>query len=463
MPEHISAGQAERFRQRRLQPAELIATYDHIALCEECRQLLSEAEQPQIALSGFLADLAATAEAKSEHLSHDQIAAYVDGYADEVERERVESHVERCSSCAVELRDLQELQAKPPRWTVLENLPVWKRIAGFFQLPRRRIPLQIAATAAIVALLVWVATLPLRNEVADVKAQLSRLQQTNDALRKEALAAAELRAEISELRKATEDLRRNYTTAAARVEKLESRRGSGPTRSLPAGNLTNLMNDASGLVSVDAGGNVTLPVSLASLDLPPVKAALITGRAETPSELAAITGSSPGGLRSRGVGVSFSLRSPVGTMVETDRPTFSWDPLSGANSYVVVVYDSSFRPVESSEALAATEWTVPRPLQRGRIYSWQVTALKDGQEFKSPTAPGPDAKFKILASESGREIERARRNYAGSHLVLGVLSAKAGLLDDAEREFAALAQRNPGSTTAQKLLSSIRALRQPAR
>jgi hypothetical protein len=162
-----------------------------------------------------------------------------------------------------------------------------------------------------------------------------------------------------------------------------------------------------------------------------------------------------------GEGVAFALLSPVGTVVESDRPTFRWRPLNGAINYSVTIHDSNFNPVATSPSLGGTEWTIPRPLQRGTVYSWQVTALKDGNEITSPTPPAPEAKFKVLEQAKADEIERAKQTSGFSHLVLGILYAQGGLLDEAEREFVALLGVNPNSPVVQKLLHGLQALRRP--
>jgi hypothetical protein len=88
-----------------------------------------------------------------------------------------------------------------------------------------------------------------------------------------------------------------------------------------------------------------------------------------------------------------------------------------------------------------------------------VTATADGKEILSPTAAAPEAKFAVLGQDEAEELERARLSVPDSHLTLGVLYARAGLLDEAEREFRLLVEANPKSPAASKLLRSLRELR----
>jgi hypothetical protein len=141
----------------------------------------------------------------------------------------------------------------------------------------------------------------------------------------------------------------------------------------------------------------------------------------------------------------------------TDRPTFRWSSLEGATSYVVEVYDNDFNPVARSTELTNTSWS-GASLARGLVYTWQVTATKDGQEVKSPAPPSRQAKFRVLDQAKLNELAAAKRTYSSSHLVLGLLYADAGLLREAEQELRAVQSANPDSQITRALLSQVRAL-----
>lgn len=158
-------------------------------------------------------------------------------------------------------------------------------------------------------------------------------------------------------------------------------------------------------------------------------------------------------------GAKFSVLDPAGSVLLTDRPTFRWSELEGATGYVVEVYDAGFNLVASSPRLDARTWSAPQTLARGKVYSWQVTAFKDGQEIKSPRPPAPQARFRILDRAKADELARARRAYPSSHLTLGLLYARAGLLKEAEQELRLLQRANPDSEIARGLLRQVQALR----
>ena len=217
----------------------------------------------------------------------------------------------------------------------------------------------------------------------------------------------------------------------------------------------------------DGGRQVTLDKEgkLSGVDLLPpayqamLREALATQRFEKSSLLAGLArpGSS---LMSDNQGNSFSVIEPIGKVVLSDRPTFRWSQLSGATGYVVEVYDERFNLTASSPQGNFDSWTLPKPLRRGEVYSWQVKALKDSQELKSPSPPAPQAKFRILDQAKAHELAQARSSYASSHLLIALLCSRAGLLDEAEQELQLLQKENPNSTVISRWLASVRAVRQ---
>jgi len=258
----------------------------------------------------------------------------------------------------------------------------------------------------------------LQRQVVELKSQLSLLQQANNAMQSQAATVSELQAQIAQLRRAF------VSTAPV----------SSPTIS----------------TAVEA-----LPPEYQQM----VKTALATQRVETPPTLTALIGKTSTLLGGSSEGLPFELLRPVATIVETSRPTFRWRPLLGATRYVVTVYDANLSPVESSRSLVRTDWKVSHSLQPGAVYSWQVTALKDGKEVTSPAPPVTEAKFKVLEKSTARELESVERSQAASPLILGILYAQAGLLDQAEKELRSVPDANPDSSAAHNLLSSMRALR----
>jgi len=116
----------------------------------------------------------------------------------------------------------------------------------------------------------------------------------------------------------------------------------------------------------------------------------------------------------------------------------------------------------TSRCLNGDENQLPlTPRDIGRLHKPVVALGADNldQEFTSPRPPAPQAKFRILDQAKAHELAPARRAYASSHLTLGLLSAQAGLLDEAEQELRALQKANPNSAIARRLLAGVQAMR----
>jgi hypothetical protein len=135
---------------------------------------------------------------------------------------------------------------------------------------------------------------------------------------------------------------------------------------------------------------------------------------------------------------TFEVAAPVGTVVLGDRPTFRWQAMGGAKQYVVAVFDENFEKVAGSAPVAGTEWQPEAPLPRGRMYIWQVSAQMGNRTVRAPQPPAPEARFEIAGADAAGALDTARRLHPGNHLLLAVLLAKAGALDDAARELDAL-------------------------
>jgi hypothetical protein len=190
-----------------------------------------------------------------------------------------------------------------------------------------------------------------------------------------------------------------------------------------------------------------------------IKAALQSGKLEQPAALGQLNSGPSTLLSESGDGLPFRLLNPLGQVVRSPQPTFRWRSLAGAQSYKVIVTDANLNEVAVSPLLNATEWRITQPLKPGEIYSWQVTAQKNGVAVTSPVLPAPQAKFKVLNRSTSEMLQQAERAYPRSHLTRGVLYCEAGLLEDSEQELRLLVRENPQADIARKLLQSIRSMR----
>jgi hypothetical protein len=438
--EHLSVQLFERYRQRRLEPAELLALDDHLATCAACREQLRAMKPSRAALLRLRANLQTAAQTAPDHLLREQLVAYIRSQLDEVDRELVESHLEFCPQCAAqaqELRALTERQAAAVTAspaTADSQITVstwWAKLVASLGLPSLRerflpapgwSPLALRVASAVATVLLVLAT------------------------------ALWLRTRIER-----QEIAGHQPTPSPSPAQPSVSPPVGPQPATPAPILLAL-NDGSGQITLDAQGKIAGLESLSPADQQRVKTALTTQTVQTPKALKELSDSS-GAIMGSSTGAAFALLSPIGKLVASDRPTFRWQPLGRSVNYQVTITDpeASYREVAASPALSGTKWVVDHPLERGRIYTWQVTARTEGGEIKAPAPNAPEARFKVLEQAKAGELARAKKTYAGRHLVLGLLYAQAGLLDEAEREFQALVAANSGSPVAKNLLRDVRA------
>jgi hypothetical protein len=232
------------------------------------------------------------------------------------------------------------------------------------------------------------------------------------------------------------------------------------------------LQDQRGPVGLDGNGNLLGLDGVPPGEATSIAAALQHGSLEVPDEVRTLS-TIPKSIAMDDNAAGMALTSGASTCVRTTRPTLSWQPVEGAQVYTVVLFNAQGRPLYYGGPTSETSWTPPAPLQRGVIYTWRVGAYRPSEtqtarRVGAGATPPPSEKlagaatrFKVIDAPSATALERALRAAPGSRVVAGVLYARAGLLDDAGREFKALAAANPDSGLAKALLASVEAARLP--
>lgn len=144
--------------------------------------------------------------------------------------------------------------------------------------------------------------------------------------------------------------------------------------------------------------------------------------------------------------------SPSGMVVETTRPAFTWNARSGDRSTVLVL--AGDREVVRSESLTTATWRTPRDLSRGVTYTWQVEIDRNGELEVIPSPPARPPQFHILDAATHAGIEAARRQHPTDPLFLGIIYARAGLIDEARTELRRV-REGADVPTAQRLLREL--------
>lgn len=489
MREHLSARELELYGARRLSPAERWAVDEHLADCPACRERAAGVTHAGERFESLLNDFERTASAPMEHLDFGQIAGFVDEAMNEAERAVVADHLAVCASCVREVRELsafrvslETVSSDEPAAEARRNTPdapagertgMFGRLFGF---PGWASPLTAGAAALVLLSIAGLFWLTRSGDAPAPSPEVTRGERPSapvnaDASGQGEAATGERTGAVSESK--TEAGRETVSDDSSKRQEDErdgalrpSRGGESPAARRPAQpTIVVALNDGGKRIALDDAGNLVGLERLPESDRRAVKSALASGRVSTPPALSGLTaGGGPllggGSGEGDGGGAMFAPLTPVGTVVHAARPSFKWRALEGATSYVVKVFDTSFNKVATSGAISGVEWTPPEgALTRGRVYLWQVTALREGEEVTAPAPGEPEARFKVLEDGKARELDAAQRAAGDSRLALGVLYARAGLLDEAERELRALLEENPASATAQKLLRDLHARR----
>ncbi|MCM3901452.1 MAG: zf-HC2 domain-containing protein [Pyrinomonadaceae bacterium] len=435
---HLTENQIEDYGRRSLSATELLSVADHLGVCESCRR------QVERALSGDAAFLAlrfevfdppagiASSARVWTHPTVEQIAEYVDGMPTGEELQVVQDHLTICEQCALAVTDLRAFKSQvAPRLNreyhpapVRATFQSWRhRLLAFLPSPLLRSPLAFSSALAVLLLmvigwLIWQAQQKKEREVVIATPPTSFTPPSTPSVMPtpSPIPAPEAAPVIAEL------------------------------------------NDGEGRVVLDRAGKLSGVDNLPPAYQRMVRESLTNQRLTQSSLLVGLNRPTSSLMGGDEQGNKFSVTEPVGKVMLSDRPTFRWSQLEGATGYIIEVYDKKFNLVTGSSPLTDKSWTAPQPLKRGEIYSWQVKAIKDGQEFRSPRPPATQAKFRILDQRKANELTQAQGAYGSSHLTLGLLYAEAGLLDQAEKEFQALQKANPDSELVRRLLSQLQKL-----
>jgi hypothetical protein len=443
-PGHLSDQDLERYRGQGRPRAELLALDDHLAACEDCSaRLWSGAESTEVFDLIEMA-LAASPDISTEHLTYEQMACLADEQVTGEDRDALSIHLAECHQCSMEVTDLRrdrsliegrrgEAYGQSRRGSTDKTLDFRKKRSGTWEVWSRP-AIQLAAAAVLVLSVGLGTSLVMRSRVAALESRIADLVQQNHALAEKARATQDLENELAEARRESDALHQEPTLPGQAVVSL---------------------NDGPGRITMAMDGSLTGLDFLNRANRDEVKAALTGQRVKIPTEIASLVSGTGTLMGADGDQASYGLLQPLGTAVRSDRPAFRWREVPGAGNYEVNIYRAGFNEVATSGPLNKTAWTPNAPLERGQVYTWQVVAVIDDKQVVLPPPAAPRAKFKILDQSAFAELERVQRAASNSHLAMGVIYARNGLLDESRREFQALVAANPTSEVAKKLLRAV--------
>ncbi len=188
--------------------------------------------------------------------------------------------------------------------------------------------------------------------------------------------------------------------------------------------------------------------------------AVLSGRVEIPQGIAQMIHRPQGLLRGKVVRQAVQLETPVATAALSLQPEFRWRGISSADWYRVAVFDSQFNPVVESEQLSTVTWRCTKPLDPVKEYLWQVTTSIGGRKTVSPQPPEPEARFVVLSETESSRLAALAAKYPGDRVLLGVLYARAGAIEQARQEWSD-AQTGKPVSGAERLAKNIEMAGQP--
>ena len=394
---HLTEEELRQYRLRKMPPSELLAADDHLVECGDCRQSLARIVPGAAGSAGLWQALTSSEPPSSRHLSHEELAAFAENDWSKADRQQVTVHLEHCPQCSEDAEDLRKFHDDLAQPPLVSVT----KAPVTKVIPSRRSFFTVPVWAGAAAVIVLAIFLGYRFFHANPQPGSSMVVQ-----------------------------------------------------------LVVQLKDGGGAIGLDSVGRLSSPRPFDPGDEKKIKDALVSKRIEPPAVLPLL--SSPQGtlLGSAGAPQGLQLIAPLATAVPDDKPIFRWRPMPQASSYVVSIYDSRYGKLVQGPPVTQNEWQADRALPRGQIYTWQLTAKVKGKLLRAPLPPAPEARFQVLSQSEAEQLEKARREHADSHLLLGLLYAQAGALDDSIRELTALLAANPDSGVAQELLASVQQLRQ---
>jgi hypothetical protein len=418
MDTHLSTEEIRNYLGRKLSQHDFNRASDHVHSCKVCyRDFLAELQE-RFPIEIDLDELAGM---QGWHLEGEELAAYVEGRMDELNFECASLHLEECGSCMEKTSAAFEYRLEHPRLSPIarrKQPSTWSRyLHGFQSISTPRLQLVTAAVLLLgMALFMWALLHP-RSEKSQLAGTRPPETVSPHSPGPPTVPVQPAPGAGSDIGKKVDESTPNHVPTGTHSEKGEVRRQEDQVdRALIAKNLT-------------------MPLAIELLDRTPAIA--VRGN---PS-----------------FNPSFKIIRPFATVVMNDRPTFRWTELSGATSYTVSVFDSELHLIRTSEPLTELQWLMPESLEAGIVYTWTVTALKDGREVVAP-APPARAEFMILGDSQVIKLHRMLWR-TDSHAVRGVHYAEAGLLDEAEQEFRTHLTLSPADDSAKKLLGTVESWR----
>lgn len=382
MTAHLSKDLIARYKEQALLPGEWRYIREHTASCEPCRVEVLDQEKLVATVRAEREEFRRLAGEELLHPATAELNSYVRSNLNANESEIIETHLEMCSSCAKTAEEIQSeiVTAYPPP---IGSIDAVKREAGEMLsfAPNQRLTRKwlrpgfaFASLFVIITLLGVVILLSLRSNNSQQPASFG--------------GAGEFTQGPTPLvpnTNSTPSPPQQNQGLNNNIDSLAGANGSDPSRQVRKSQArTRRPSKPSGKTNLIPGSNSPLETVF-----------------EDPNLMSKIR-YKPRYLLGPENGKVVRVRplSPIGTVIKGTLPTFKWSPVDGAASYRVTILDEELNPFIPASNTTSTELSIAAPLARGKVYTWQVTAIMpDGSEIPSTSAAHPAPRFAVLAGE----------------------------------------------------------------
>lgn len=406
----------------------LIEACEHIRTCARCRARLAEAADYRTATIGLGAVATTTEDCPEYEVLSDLVDEKLVGRV----LRSVERHVTNCELCWQDVETLQSARSRAslaPEITVVPGARSGRRTWRVFSWKSAT---ATAVGAAAVAAVMMMSHAPVAKGPGSSQTIASNTPKVKIespvGVKPNSSVVVPPKREVATNPPVTPEAPKTITPAPTRIAMLKD-----------------------GAISVESVGG-KIEVKSAGHDLESVVAASVnrkirTGRLPADMKLAM----NPETLRGSAGNVDIRKTSPAASGMLSSQPQFKWDAVDGAESYRIQV-SSADGTTAVDTVTSATSFRTEKKLPAG-AYVWTVSVrMGELAEWQASKAQS----FRILSQSDAELLSIAKRKYAGSHLVMGTVYERLGMIDEATREYQALVKENPGSPLAEKLLSGVR-------
>ena len=425
----------ERYLQGNIEPDRMLAIDAHICECEKCKSVINSLS----ALKSTGSNLGAELLTLRDCPEYEDLSALVDGTLKSDQLKSVQAHANSCELCSNDIAYIQQLRShaalrekisvKPgmTRRAATKPFSIWKWVSA---------GASIAIIAAVAITLGNPNSTPNQHKViakinppANTAVEKEHTNTTPSVANKPNIPSGAVANNTNQPSSAGPEYASVLRDGRYKVIKVDGKLALAKKDGTLAGSTLEAQIEAS------------------------IAQKLKTGKVKPPKQVMLALNTTK--LRANGEytppPTAPKLIAPIGKIVMSDTPSFTWSKVDLAESYRIKVIDEAGNPVFEG-VTQKNSLTLSKHLQRGRTYIWQV-GVRFGADDQ--WANSYATRFVVLSEECYASIRNVKRQLPGSHIALGVAYESAGLYDEAAWEYRALRRDNPDSKLAYKLLSNV--------